>query len=127
MLKGTKLYSVVRNRCPKCQEGAFFKTDNPYNFKLFDKQNDNCSVCGEDFKKEPGFYYGSMYVSYALTVAYAIGLTVIFVLGFEFELKKVFFFLFPSMIVLLPFFFRFARLMWLNFFVHYRGNQTKNS
>ena len=28
-----------------------------------------CPVCGEDFSREPGFYFGAAYVSYALTVA----------------------------------------------------------
>ena len=28
-----------------------------------------CAACGEDFEREPGFYFGAAYVSYALTVA----------------------------------------------------------
>ena len=29
----------------------------------------SCAECGEDFEREPGFYFGAAYVSYALTVA----------------------------------------------------------
>jgi hypothetical protein len=29
----------------------------------------SCPKCGADFVKEPGFYFGASYVSYALTIA----------------------------------------------------------
>lgn len=31
--------------------------------------NETCDVCGLRFEIEPGFFYGSMYVSYAFSVA----------------------------------------------------------
>lgn len=31
--------------------------------------NDTCPNCGHKFEKETGYFFGSMYVSYALTVA----------------------------------------------------------
>ena len=35
-----------------------------------------CPSCGEAFEREPGFYFGAAYVSYALTVALWIALLV---------------------------------------------------
>ena len=34
----------------------------------FPKMHVNCPVCNYKFEKEPGFYIGAMYVSYALGV-----------------------------------------------------------
>lgn len=33
---------------------------------------DHCPECGLSFMPEPGFYYGAMYVSYALTIALSV-------------------------------------------------------
>ncbi|MEZ4939039.1 MAG: DUF983 domain-containing protein [Crocinitomicaceae bacterium] len=34
---------------------------------------DRCSICDYKFEKEPGFFIGAMYVSYALGVAEIVG------------------------------------------------------
>lgn len=39
--KGTKLYSILRFKCPKFQEGNLFINKNPYILKDFDKIPDN--------------------------------------------------------------------------------------
>ncbi len=44
MFKGTKLYSIFSNKCPKCQEGDFFVNKNPYKAG-FIKMHDNCQNC----------------------------------------------------------------------------------
>jgi hypothetical protein len=46
-----------------------FAIKNPWNLKQTMKMNDICPVCDQHFNPEPGFYFGSSYVSYALTVA----------------------------------------------------------
>jgi uncharacterized protein (DUF983 family) len=118
-----KLYSIINNRCPACNQGYVFKTKPLFSYKEFTKMNDKCSVCGEDFIREVGFYYGAMYVSYALTVAYLVGATIVFVWLTEwFSIPEFFYFLFPSMLFLFPFFYRLSRLIWLNFFVKYKGS-----
>ena len=38
-------------------------------FTLFmPKMHVNCPNCGHHFEREPGFFFGDMYISYALTV-----------------------------------------------------------
>ena len=66
--KGSKLYSIVKFKCPQCQEGDFF-ISHPYDFKNMGKPHEHCSECGMKLSKEPGFYFGAMYVSYAFGVA----------------------------------------------------------
>ena len=117
--KATKLYSVLTSTCPRCHQGDFFETRNPYNLKKFDKMHKKCAVCNQDFEMETGFYYGDMYASYGLTVGFGIVLFVIwkYFLGLD-ELQ--FLWVFPIVLVVLtPLFYRVARLSWINFFVKY--------
>ena len=60
---------ILRNRCPKCGHGKLFIHSNAYNPKYTASMHHSCLECGEDFEREPGFYFGAAYVSYALTVA----------------------------------------------------------
>jgi uncharacterized protein (DUF983 family) len=125
MLKGTKIYSVFGNKCPRCQEGDFFITNNPYNLKKFDKMHESCSVCAEKFDKEPGFYQGAMYVNYALSVAAGVGWFIIIYLLFGFD-PLIFVISFSIvLLLLLPLMFRIGRLLWINFFVKYNKNWAK--
>src|ERR1700746_2569004 len=73
----TKLYSVLHNKCPYCHEGDFFTSKNPFDLKNFDKQHDNCPVCHNTYMPENGFYYGAMYVSYALDIALGVALFIL--------------------------------------------------
>ncbi len=71
-----RLNSVFRFQCPRCGKGALFVEPNAYRLKDIAEMHPNCSVCGEDFLREPGFYFGAAYVSYALTVALWVALLV---------------------------------------------------
>lgn len=119
MFKGSKAYSIVTNTCPKCNEGAFFKTNNPYDLKNFDKLNEHCKYCGESFLREPGFYIGAMYVSYALSVAITVIAFVGFVILLNVDIYYVLAGLIPAIVLLLPVLFRTARIIWINIFVKY--------
>ena len=117
MLK--KLYSVFFGKCPRCHQGDFFVTKNPFNFSQFDKIHPRCSACDEDFFPEPGFYFGAMYVSYALTVALTVISFVGFVVLLDIQIEVVLGILITLLLVLLPVFYRTARIIWLNFFVNF--------
>jgi hypothetical protein len=125
MLKGTKIYSVFGNKCPRCQEGDFFLTNNPYNLKKFDKMHVACSVCAEKFDKEPGFYQGAMYVNYGLSVAAGVGWFIIIYLLFGFDPLIYVISFSIVLLLLLPLMFRIGRLLWINFFVKYNKNWEK--
>lgn len=125
MLKGTKLYSILYNKCPRCQEGDFFISKNAYDLKQFDKMHTHCSHCGMRFEPEPGFYFGAMYVSYALYVATIISSFVLFNVMLNIDLTYYLIGLLPSLVILTPLFFRIARRVWINFFIKYRPDQAK--
>src|SRR5437588_9494696 len=65
------LWSLLTMRCPRCRRGPMFRHSNPYRkFSLkhiFDMHH-TCPVCNQKYDLEPGFWYGTGYVSYGLTV-----------------------------------------------------------
>lgn len=118
MLKNI-VYSVVKNKCPKCHTGKVFKIDNAYNLRMFDKMETNCPCCGERYEKEPGSFFGAMYVSYALMVAWFVTTWVIDTLFFHAQIWQYLTFVVTTMLLLTPLTFRVSRLIWLNFFISY--------
>lgn len=84
--------------------------------------NETCSVCRLKYKMEPSFFYGAMYVSYALGVTLALALFVLafFIIGLD--IFWTFLALALGLLVLLPVLSRLSRNIWINFFVHYEGN-----
>ena len=67
-----KLYSIFNHKCPRCLEGDIYANKSSYDLKNITNMNHSCDKCELDFEREPGYYYGAMYVSYALTVAFSI-------------------------------------------------------
>ncbi len=122
--KGTKLYSILFNKCPRCHEGDFLKEKNIFKFhKVFDMHK-NCAKCGLKYTMEPSFFYGAMYVNYSLTVGISIITFAIATLIFNLSLIESFI---PIVIVLLvsaPFLTRFTRIIWINFFVKYHPDSN---
>ena len=81
--KGTKLYSIFGSKCPKCHGESMYKNPNPFNIARVYDMPERCSKCGTKYKIEPSFFYGAMYVSYALGVAIAVAafITSRFIIG----------------------------------------------
>jgi len=124
--KPSYLLSVLANKCPRCREGSLFQSKNAYEFKKsrYIKMNDNCPVCGQRTEIEVGFYYGTSYVSYALTVAYSVATFVAWwvLLGFSIYDNSIFYWLGVNSVTLLllqPVFMRMSRSLWLSWFVKY--------
>ena len=69
-----RLKGMMKGKCPHCGEGNVFEPlANPLKLPVMKKE---CEVCHHLFEEEPGFFWGSMYVSYSLGIA--IGLAVFF-------------------------------------------------
>jgi transposase-like protein len=65
----SQFIDILEEKCPKCGEGKVFaKKGNPLLFRM-PKMYAKCPCCGHKFEKETGYFFGSMYVSYGLTVA----------------------------------------------------------
>lgn len=127
-LKGKRLYSIFNSKCPRCHEGDFYISKHPYQIKNFGKNYEKCSHCDFKFEKEPGFFYGAMYVSYALTVAFSVAIGVaIFVLFPTASYKVYMFSILLGLLFLMPLSYRLSRVIWMNFFTHYEGDHLIQS
>jgi uncharacterized protein (DUF983 family) len=124
-MKGTKIYSIFKLKCPKCHEGEFFES-HFYHLKKLGHVLEECPNCKASYVPEPGFYFGAMYVSYALGVALfvsiwaranwffeevSVGLQITLVIG--------------SIVLLGPFIYAFSKIIWANMFIHYKENEAK--
>lgn len=87
-----------------------------FNIAGFHKMNKACPNCGLRFEREPGFFFGAMYISYAFSVALfvAVGLG-LSVIG-DFPLYVYFISIVVAVIVFLPLSFRYSRILFLHFF-----------
>ncbi len=122
--------SMLGSRCPGCREARLFKVRNPYRLRSINGMHAACPQCGENFLREPGFYFGAAYVSYALTVALWVAVLVaLYVFGdlgwvpFTGMFDQPELFLCTgvvALLVLLPPLQRLSRSIWIHFFVRYR-------
>jgi uncharacterized protein (DUF983 family) len=116
MFKGTKLHTIFTGSCPVCQHESMYKENNPYKIsKLFDMHT-KCSHCGTKYKIEPSFFYGAMYVSYPVGIAFATAAFVISFLFFGASLLTSFFIILATLVVFLPVIVRISRNIWVSFF-----------
>ena len=125
MLKGTKIYSIYRSKCPRCMEGDIYPDSNPYRYKTMVKFNAHCSHCDLNFEPEPNFYYGAMYVSYAYTVALFVAVYAIFGRLLHWSMWPTVGALAVTLVILAPVVFRIPRTTWLSLFVSYDTSFVK--
>ena len=74
--------SVVLNalncKCPHCKKGNIFNNRGSLLLFKIPKMSARCNECDFKFEREPGFFFGAMFVSYALAVAQMIASLIIF-------------------------------------------------
>lgn len=86
--------------------------------------NKACPVCGQPTEIEVGFYYGTSYVSYALTVALSVATLIAWyvIIGMSTNDNRFFYWLAFNAVFLLalqPWLMRFSRSLWISWFVKY--------
>lgn len=125
--KSSKLYSIFKYKCPRCHEGDVFKSNNPYNLSKMFELHEHCSHCGIRYEFEPGFFYGAMYVSYALTVALGVATYVLMQMFFEATVGQVIGVLVAVLIIGSPLVLRLSRIIWMNLFIKYEPEKRGES
>jgi hypothetical protein len=85
-----------------------------------------CPVCGQPTEIEVGFYYGTGYVSYALSIAFLVATfvawKVLIGLTFSVDDNRIFYWMGTAIVLLLlmqPLIMRLSRTLWLSWFVSY--------
>ena len=117
--KGTKLYSILNNKCPKCHEGDFFKQKSVFRFKNILGIHNNCSNCNLKYLIEPSFYYGAMYINYGITVALSVFTFVLATVFLGFNMTQGFIALITALVLTAVPTMRFSRIIWINMFVSF--------
>lgn len=117
------LLNLLQCKCPRCRIGDMFKKRNAYS-QGFMKMNETCETCGQYFDLEVGFYYGSGYVSYGITVVISIFTFLAWwlVIGISYDDNRIIYWLILNALLLVvgqPPLMRLSRTIWLACFVKY--------
>lgn len=109
--------SIFKLTCPRCRKGKLFTQ--PFSVKNAFSMPKNCPVCGLNYYREPGFYYGAMFIAYGLSawVFFMIGLIMTFVLGMDFNLALIVILIVAA--IFFVYIFRISRSVWIHMFVKY--------
>jgi len=118
--KGSKIYSILRGKCPRCHEGDFFKYTFTMNIFKVNKIEKKCSQCDLKYMIEPAFYFGALYVSYGITVAICIATFITSKIIFDLALLSSFIAVFIVLILCIPVNLRLSRILWINMFINYK-------
>jgi uncharacterized protein (DUF983 family) len=124
------LSSLLKLKCPRCRTGDMFLTKS-YSRHLM-KMRDNCEVCGQPMEIEIGFYYGTSYVSYIITVILS-GISFAawwLLIGFSYSDDRFTYWIISNAVGLLalqPYLMRFSRTLWLSLFVRYKRGDIFSS
>ena len=122
--KVPKVYSIIYNKCPQCNEGDFFHS-HPYNLNKFGKKHYSCEECDLKFEREPGFFFGSMYISYGLGVGLFLLLWFVKSIFFpEMSAEQMIVLMMIFQIVFAPLNLYLSKLIWLNLFVKFDKERT---
>lgn len=110
-----KFDAIVHCKCPKCREGNMFETS-AFQISSFHKMNTNCPKCNLKFEIEPGFFVGAMYINYAFSVALIVAVGIALTVFDAYTLFNFVIAIVSLVILLLPFLFRYSRVLFLHLF-----------
>jgi uncharacterized protein (DUF983 family) len=99
-----RLTAIAQQRCPRCYQGKVFRR--------FMSMNERCPVCDLKFEREPGYFYGAMYFSYAFGFVTTLYWLPMLVMGVNPWLVVGL----PALqlLIQIPITFRYSRVMWLH-------------
>ena len=128
------LKNIFAQKCPRCHKGKMF-THKWYQLKHVVDMPEKCNVCGQRTEVEQGFYYGTGYVSYALTVAISVATFIAWwvIIGLSINDNRIYYWLIANAVLLVllqPWLMRISRVVWLSWFFHkddelHLNSQTK--
>lgn len=117
--KGNKLYSILTGSCPKCHNESMYVNKNLFMVSQLFKMHERCSHCKTKYKIEPSFFYGAMYVSYGVSIVFAITVFLITYLLIGLSLVNAFIAIVLALILLFPVIARLSRNIWINIFMKF--------
>ena len=124
------LKSIFTFQCPRCRKGDLFQSGSLVQPASLFKMHSHCPHCQQSFEPEPGFYFGAMFVSYAINTALFIAAWVVLTILYpDYTLSMLLGLLTAVVILALPLTYRLSRSIWLAIFVKFdpQASQKKSS
>lgn len=126
-----KLVSMAKQKCPNCRKGGMYTNKRIFPLSKMMDMPEYCPNCGQKYEIELGFWYGTGYVSYGISVGLFFATAVLFAIfyGFSYKNNSIFIFLglaIGLMVLLQPFIMRYSRVIWLSVFVKYQSSEKIN-
>lgn len=114
---GNIVTSVLKEKCPYCHNGDVFeKTNSKFTIP---NVKPKCEVCNKKFDGEPGYFFGAMYVSYAIGIALAVGTFILFKFILQIDSVGIIISSILAVLLLLSFKnYKWSRIIWLKIFPH---------
>lgn len=122
------ILGLLGMKCPSCRKGSMYSQSSIFPFKNLMKMPERCSECGQKMEIEPGFYYGTGYVSYGLSIALTVFNLIWFALlvGITFRDNSIYVFIVVDVVLIIllqPLIMRYARVIYLWLFVKYGSSR----
>lgn len=119
------IHDTITNTCPRCKIGHVFENNNPYSFKNGLKMNKHCPHCNLKFEREVGYFYGAMYVSYALQTGLITLLYTLNMFWWNLPSLTLVFIILALIFGLFPVTFRWSRIIWIGGFTGRQAREDK--
>ena len=111
-----QLILILKAKCPKCKKGNIFSSNGNSLLFRIPKMKVRCENCNFKYEKEPGFFFGAMFVSYALAVAQFIAFFIISYFVFNVSLLLTYVGIVLLAILSSSLNFRLSRIIWIYLF-----------
>ena len=124
------LNAVFNHKCPQCREGDLFKNRNILKLSKLLSMYEHCPVCNLKYEREVGFWWGTSYINYAMSVLVGFIIALFWAVFFGFSVydNSVYFFLITTvslLILLQPFIMRLGRSLYLSFFIKFKPSHAQ--
>jgi uncharacterized protein (DUF983 family) len=106
----TALYGIRHQLCPKCRQGQIYRLSL---WRGFLAMHERCPVCDHKFEREPGYFLGALYFSYAMSIPPGLLLVLLLWWITRWSFDVVMFAAFIAYLPLVPIVTRWARVLWL--------------
>ncbi len=124
MPKSTLGSALWWGKCPRCRQGKIFKSP-ATQLTQFGLMHNQCPHCGAGFEPEPGFYFGAMFISYAINVALFVAAWLALYVLWRPDSDWVYVGAITVVaLVFTPWTYRFSRILWLYWFGGLRYDPT---
>ena len=105
--KPSRRWAILHQRCPRCRRGLVFRG----RFAM----NNQCPACALRFEREPGYFVGAMYISYAIAVVLIGGFTLLTGIFLpEWPLYGLLGIAVAAFLPFVPALFRYSRIIWMH-------------